>query len=789
MRSSKDFLQTLHTLHHSLPSLSDARPEPFQLSDAPIHRIQTLVISLQEALKSFEPFKSVQAAFFVRRDFDTCVKHGGCPVFNATFYAQGIHDHYLSLNPSQPTEQQLEALHKKALNSAGTPRAALERAVRRLKEMAKNASNATEAEKIESAHHWLELYSRVTYRGGVPGFLVGKYKAQHRIPPLNLIAVRSRPNAADKWDDAVLQLEKGKIVLPDECSWEEQPDLTCKDAGTESAEDIADPLYRTLQRWLENGIDPNSKASGNSNTPTTSRLLLFALPIYEDLTFGADAKVSQHGAFLGFLFLLLPSPSEWSDSDAVITGAGNAFANAEKMLLQIAPLLNHFAASLLESEFEEILREDYTGGDPFKFVAETIPRINGWNLQKASSAKNTLEINLAQNLFSKATEAETAVASPTDDWTLAQTSCPEYRSEINRRFRHYLKVTNIHRHERLNAQQSGFLESAHDYSKDLNAIDSTFGRLNESIEETANSIRESMAARPELTEFTEKVAADLVKLAKIRDYSLLRPRFMMAHARTQTEGYYYEQPDWLVQRLVNGTRGDIDFIIRLLVWEPIGSRRYLELVEMAPQNTEVSDWSRLFAYDEFGRHPEIDILLAGYLKRCFLRPPENGGPMSPGEFGRLHPPPALNSDRHKADVLLPGLRERTIGVRGLLPLLVFSLRAAFQHAWLTSFVKAALRSSYSASFCPVSEVVTLSEDVTNSSYSLRIEFPNPLSASIRERIVDTDLFVPLSMPDRLPWGNWEREINFYRGLGLPWNAQMVHTEDGNTLRLEIIASR
>jgi len=346
------------------------------------------------------------------------------------------------------------------------------------------------------------------------------------------------------------------------------------------------------------------------------------------------------------------------------------------------------------------------------------------------------------------------------------------------------------RHEEIQRSKLiGLIESAHDYSKELNAIDSTFGRLNEATEEAANSIRKSLGAQPELAELTEKVEADLAKLTKIRDYSLLKPRFMMAHARTQTEGYYYEQPDWLVQRLASGTRGDIDFLIRLFVWEPLGSSRYLELVEMPPLKTEVSDWSRLFAYDEVGRHPKIDALLSGYLKHCFLRSPESGGPMPPREFGRLHPPPTLNADRQMTDVLLPGLRERTIGIRGLLPLLVFSLRASFQHAWLTTFIKAALPPSDSTTFRPVSEPVTLSEEVSKSSYSLRIEFPNPLSESIRQRMAANGLLVPPSMTDRLPWGNWQREVNFYRGLGIPWITKIASTGEAENYRISIIASR
>lgn len=338
-------------------------------------------------------------------------------------------------------------------------------------------------------------------------------------------------------------------------------------------------------------------------------------------------------------------------------------------------------------------------------------------------------------------------------------------------------------------QLSGFLETAHDYSKDLNALDHTFGRLQKAIGDTASSIKQSLAGRPEFAEFQDKIHTDLNRLLKIRDHSLLRPRFMMAHLRTQTEGYYYEQPDWIVKRLANGTRGDIYFLFNHLVWEPLGARHYLALLEMPPQEAEVSDWSRLFAYDEIGRHPQVDAFLADYLKQCFLRRPENGGPMTPEQFGARHPPPKINPEQGMTDVILPGLRELVVGIRGLLPLVVFSLRTAFQHAWLTSFIKSGIHGLDAGPFDPVTERVTLSDEMGDDSYTLRIEFPNPFSREILKRWPRDRFDAPISKSELLPWGNWEREVSFYSGLGLPWVASLAASEHDEVFSIDVRSSR
>lgn len=334
------------------------------------------------------------------------------------------------------------------------------------------------------------------------------------------------------------------------------------------------------------------------------------------------------------------------------------------------------------------------------------------------------------------------------------------------------------RHEEIQRSKFiGLIESAHDYSKDLNAVDMAFGRLGRSISEKKERIRGILtSSEPSIN----LVLQNLDDLSIDYDYSSLRDRFMMAHLRAGTEGRLYEQPQWCIDLLAKGTRGDIDQIIDLLAWEPLGSSHYRKLAgNKSPSFEEVADWSRLFAYDEHGLHPEIDEVLSRHLKRCFLDPA-----MSDDEFGRKHPPPVLNPEyKERMDVPLisvfSGEGSRRFALGGLFPLFVFSLRAAFQHAWLTTFLKAAASPSCPPNGLPP-EAVCLSESrlPPSDDYRITLSFPDPRSVK--------QIPAHNSRSTSLPWGNLDRELDRYKGLAGPWRSRVFSEPAGGLLKIELI---
>jgi len=321
------------------------------------------------------------------------------------------------------------------------------------------------------------------------------------------------------------------------------------------------------------------------------------------------------------------------------------------------------------------------------------------------------------------------------------------------------------------ARLRGLIASAHDYAKDLNATDIAFGRLRKSIDEKKRAIP---ALLSEHSNLRTSVVNELSALELEFNQSSLRNRFMMAHLRAQTEGRLYEQPQWCVDQLMSGTKRGLYEIVRLLVWEPLGSNRYRTLAEAGePNGNEVSEWSKLFGYDETGVNPDVDRNLAKYLRWCFL-----DAKMTNEDFGRLHPAPRVNPDdsmdRKVLQILSGAPSERFVPGR-LLPLFVFSLRAAFQHAWLTSFFKAARAANEKRTdnLKPVPEAILLSESNSEQGYEINVLFPNPF---------DVEGFRGLGNPtDKLPWGNWEQQIGHYRGLTSPWWANVRTHEAGKGL--------
>ena len=79
--------------------------------------------------------------------------------------------------------------------------------------------------------------------------------------------------------------------------------------------------------------------------------------------------------------------------------------------------------------------------------------------------------------------------------------------------------------------------------------------------------------------------------------------------------------------------------------------------------------------------------------RLFLH--DDGKGISPNEFDQRMPAPLLNDGQAPdkqvlwADFPEGKISDRWIPVRGLLPLMVFSLRTAFQHAWSKTILDAA----------------------------------------------------------------------------------------------------
>lgn len=340
-------------------------------------------------------------------------------------------------------------------------------------------------------------------------------------------------------------------------------------------------------------------------------------------------------------------------------------------------------------------------------------------------------------------------------------------------------------------QQSGFLASAHDYSKDLNALDSQLARFSKELSSTREHLQQVRA--DSVVDFRSVVQSRLDALRVPENWWLLHARFMMAHQRTETEGRLYEQPEWCLDLIKRGTRGALIRLVKLLVWHPIDwdehvkhASQSLSEPQMDEAQTELSprhlsDWSRLFAYDERGRYAEIDEILGDYMRFMFVEER-----IDEKAFWTRHPPPKLNGDSSMTAQLLWAdlpdggkIRWRPVGT--LCPLLVFSLRAAYQHAWLDGFLRAAVdwkRGASMKGFSPETHSVTLESVDDGTGFSL--SFPDP-----QARLFEKGRSRQMEGEIRLPWGTWERDLSRYEGLCHPWRRGLIRGSASNVFQIQI----
>jgi hypothetical protein len=347
------------------------------------------------------------------------------------------------------------------------------------------------------------------------------------------------------------------------------------------------------------------------------------------------------------------------------------------------------------------------------------------------------------------------------------------------------------RHSQEANRSRGLLSAAHDYSKDLNLLDSSLARFSGDLQGLRRAVQGHRSQS--FDAFKHEMISKLDDLRLPEEQWLLQARFLMAHQRALNEGRLYEQPEWCLDLLKRGTRGALYRLIKCLVWLPVTWSEHASLASFSQaedaRESEIgkdglSDWARLFAYDERGLHPEIDKKLGDYMRYLFT-----DDEISEARFWELHPPPQLNPGTPMtAQLLWMGFDEtsdeRWKPVGTLCPLLVFSLRAAFQHAWLLRFLQAAAhreKAKSLAGFRPDSNFPNVTLESIDSGTGMSLSFPNPSAPNMNRENLP---------PVQLPWGNWEREVKQYtdRGLCYPWHVGISHGKDNSTFEI-LIRSR
>lgn len=315
----------------------------FALSDAPIHRIHMLSRNLLRSLQHVGPFQDCETVFFVRRDFETDPTGDVAVWFNPVFNTR------ISLDGVREVEETHVRAALELYRAQGAPgqRAAQHRAADFL------ASGGALLDPVRCVHAILEIFSRLPYSGLVPGHVIGLLKDQQSTKRFEVFAVNYTKAVADKR----VSLYGGDIGGP--CASGPSVQLPLRLAA------LPDQQKENFEQLLQFFQGPDEDCS----------LDFMAIPLFEFAT-RDGGTLFNNGALLGVVFFLLRAVRS--------KGLEELFGDFASHASSIAPLMNRFAADLLDSEFRDLLREQYTSQTPEEFVCGVLGRIDGWEARRAA---------------------------------------------------------------------------------------------------------------------------------------------------------------------------------------------------------------------------------------------------------------------------------------------------------------------------------------------------------------------------------------------------------------------
>jgi len=356
------------------------------------------------------------------------------------------------------------------------------------------------------------------------------------------------------------------------------------------------------------------------------------------------------------------------------------------------------------------------------------------------------------------------------------------------RIQSFFQQTCFRQSDTLAGQQSGFLASAHDYSKDVGTACLKMIEFNETLKRSRDAISERtrrMVESPQASAgLATEIESELSRLDAPRMEWFANVRFTYAHLQTQTTGALAGEPPECIAMLEEGTLQSINKLVDHLVWLPLDYGGYKDIEDSLRKTGKLGNgqhlqhpqtWASLFRYDmvptkatspfheQLGRHIGKLILEDQITEEDFFArflPPEIKivTYSQPGSV-----PDTLDSLwRPSGD---DGVHRWT-PIDGLLPLFVFSLRFAFQCAWGKTLLHAPREAE-----------------------CIQISPSRPSARSYRIAIL---FFPPTSQTrhlNELPYYlEWQRQISHYTGRTFPWStggteSVTLNPEDG---RVQVI---
>jgi hypothetical protein len=648
----------------------------------------------------------------------------------------------------------------------------------------------------------ISAFSHLEYAGATPSavdfrvpdvveFQKGAFYPIYHIPQSNLKPTWIKLESVNAYQGSE-SFTKCRL-LPSETPIDPEDKLKIP-AGDTSFLNLTEDANRKIKALFDGFLDP---FFSGQKTPRTSEdgtsFTGVALPLFDRWE-----STGPVGAFLGWIFMPFDTPE-------LRKQFFNFFQDGSSLPLYREILranLNDYSDSLAEHVLDEELKnyDPSLDGNPLNYFRKQFHHIEGWIVEgdKGGGIEQhkyyRRELTLMENhslslstLHIRLGDERDPIVILRPKWDTITPQCGEIETPFERDY--YLRVVGWARsfwnglnhifEEHRHGLQVGQSVAFHDYSKDLNALDWQVRHYADEVMAVKKEIT-GLIASLQGTTLTQEISAALTamniqsqRLGSPDFDFLLRLRFLMAHLRAQTEGRLYEQPEWCVQFLQSGTRRDIYMVLRALVWLPVGWAQ-LKKQETQIARQELSsplNWARLFAFEEENDAPiETRWHVGEVIRKLFLQ-----WRITERDFDDYFPAPIVNTGSRWDDQLLWD-SQRTADIDRsawlppirLLPLFVFSMRAAFQHAYLRTIFRALTVEQLQALPRSMREEIRISTSLGTQPkgagihYRIHLDFPAPVIPKTA---------APPSAPvilDDLPYGNWKQQMSAYQHIVHPW---------------------
>lgn len=332
--------------------------------------------------------------------------------------------------------------------------------------------------------------------------------------------------------------------------------------------------------------------------------------------------------------------------------------------------LEAFASRVREATMQDLL-EDYledAGTLPGEFFEANLHKVTGFRGDTKGS------YNLKLPLEKKELDIKVRPLPDTEDPNKLQNSPGTLK--MCRNF--WDRLEQIHE-TRIIGKRLGQLVSAHDYSKELNGIEIAYSQFDELIDTVINKIETVDFAS---SDNKKDVLAQLDRLVIPNNHAFLRRRFLFGHQFIESAGYIHGFPAQCLEWLRDGRKKSIYCLLRALIWVPIPPINK----NSEPKFSDL--WCRAYDFQTPNFEKSALYIKCNALFEELMNKSSNDTAQSFKILNDWVTIPKLNPDASSEQQILwpnpPPNAPCLLPMKGLLPILVFALRCAFQAAWLWS---------------------------------------------------------------------------------------------------------